>query len=122
MLASGQLLLQFLDAMKAMPTVLSRDDQQQFLDIWIRWLTVSEPLDLFTPKAHLMVHLILRAGFHGNPLSYQCFLDESLNSVLKKTARNCHQAKFESSLMLKLEVVLRRKEATEQQAKRRRQR
>ena len=61
------------------------------------------------PKHHLMLHMLALVWWHGNPLSYSTWLDESLNTDLKKTLRNCHQHCFESSAFAKMEDVLSRR-------------
>eukprot|EP00969_Alexandrium_andersonii_P145658 6442095-Alexandrium_andersonii.AAC.1 len=65
------------------------------LDSWKRFLALSLALGIGIPKSHLMVHLIPRAQQLGNLLLYQRFLDESLNSELKRAVRLCHQARFD---------------------------
>ena len=37
---------------------------------------------------------IYSIGFHGSPKMYNCFLDESLNSLLRSLAVYAHRAKF----------------------------
>lgn len=82
--------------------------QQELLDLWKSYLTMARPLGSFTPKAHLMIHMILRASALGNPTSYSTFLDESLNSRLKSVLRFVHQANFERLGLLKLNEALSR--------------
>ena len=64
------------------------------------------PLDIYTPKAHLMYRLILRCVQQGNPWSYHTFYVEGLNKLLKKTFRLCHQGTFEYMAMAKLSELL----------------
>eukprot|EP00969_Alexandrium_andersonii_P042193 1850911-Alexandrium_andersonii.AAC.1 len=53
-----------------------------------------------------MLHLALRARVMGNPLLYQTFLDESLNSALKRCLRQCHQRRFEAMGLCKINALL----------------
>ena len=60
------------------------------------------------PKHHLVLHMLVMVDWHGSPLSYSTWLDESLNKDLKKTLRNCHQHNFESTAFAKMDDVLER--------------
>ena len=66
-------------------------DTQSLLDTWKRIMKLSGLLLVGVPKTHLMLHCILRSRYLGNPVWYQCFVDESLNSTLKQVLRLCHQ-------------------------------
>ena len=55
-----------------------------------------------------MYHLIRRAAYQGNPWTYTVFLDESLNKLLKRMLRLCHQVKFEVMALAKGKELLRR--------------
>ena len=39
------------------------------------------------PKWHMVIHMLQRAVYQGNPTFYMVFYDESLNKLLKKTLR-----------------------------------
>ena len=105
---SGQLLLQFLDTLKKCNANVTLLEQQSLLDIWKRFMKVVEPLEMYTPKFHLMYHLVRRLAFQGNALLYQTFVDESLNKTLKKVLRLCHQCAFERMALVKLAEALSR--------------
>ena len=81
---------------------------QAMLDLWARRLRYVEDVDIALPKHHLMVHVIHRAPFHGNPWKYTTFLDESPKKDLKMTLRLCRQCNFEAMALSKLEAVLTR--------------
>ena len=68
------------------------------------------PEDLRTPKLHLMVHLVLRAAWFGNPVLTHTFRDEGLNQMLKKVCRHCHSNNFEETAFWKMHRVLEREE------------
>jgi hypothetical protein len=53
----------------------------------------------FSPKWHLMLHLVSRAWQWGNPAYYGTFLDESLNGRLARMAATCHRMTWHSSVV-----------------------
>ena len=57
--------------------------------------------DCFTPKHHLMFHLIHRTNFQGNPTKYATWLDESLNKQLKQCCKHASMITFERVVLLK---------------------
>lgn len=71
-------------------------------------MTLVAQLEIYTPKFHLMFHLILRTADQGNPVFYATFLDESLNSTLKKALSLGHQANFERLGLMTMDETLRR--------------
>lgn len=103
---AGQLMVVFIDTCKSVKGAVSIGKQQLMLDTYTRIIVLLEPLDMAIPKFHLMLHLIQRCGFLGSPVVYQCFLDESLNSTLKKCLRLAHTQTFELTGLLKLGEVL----------------
>lgn len=105
---AGDLLVRFMNILRACGPLVSTAVAQELLDCWKQVLRVGAQLDILTPKAHLMVHMILRAPALGSPLSYHTFYDESLNKQLKRVVRLVHQSTFETLGMLKLKEVLAR--------------
>ena len=95
--------------LKYVPAVLTTEHQQALLDVWKRVLAIGQTTRVVTPKSHLIVHLILRAGWLGNPLLYSTFEDESLNKTLKRVLRLVHQQNFERMGLVKLREVLARR-------------
>ena len=79
---------------------------QDMSDCWSRHVALMSDYGVFTPKSHLMAHVIHRAPTHGNPWLYACFLDEGLNKQLKSCLRLCHQANFEAMAFVKIEQTL----------------
>ena len=108
LLACGQILLSFVSKLKSWPVRLTFAWIGELLDLWKRFCSLAEDLDISTPKVHLMYHLILRSADHGNPWRYHTFLDEGLNRKLKRTLRLCHQATFESMALVKINDLLAR--------------
>ena len=69
------------------------------MDSWVRYMVLMQNFEVDIPKAHMVFHMIRRAGYLGNPMRYAVFLDESLNKNLKNCLRLIHQARFEISAM-----------------------
>ncbi len=103
---SGSLLRQYVELLKSAPMNLSPSQLQASTGLWCRFMTLIRPLDIYTPKAHLMIHVNHRTRQQGNPWRYTTFLDESLNKELKKVLRNVHQSNFETLAYAKLGQVL----------------
>ena len=47
------------------------------------------------PKRHLLMHLVERSHYHGNPASYAVWMDESLNRTLANISRSAHRSVWE---------------------------
>ena len=62
--------------------------------------------EAFVPKHHLMVHLLHRSGYFGNPRFYSEWLDESLNKTLKSACRLTSQSTFENSVLTRMQSIL----------------
>ena len=73
-----------------------------------RFVRLTLPLEVATPKFHLMYNVFLRMGEQGNPIRYQTFVDEGLNKTLKSVLRLCHQSAFERMALVKMAETLRR--------------
>ena len=71
-------------------------------------VALMQPYDVYTPKHHLMWHVLIRMGYQGNPSFYSNWVDEDLNKKLKACCRNVSQSTFESTVLLKMREVLRR--------------
>lgn len=63
--------------------------RQDILSDYKRFLAMTTDSRLMhcIPKFHMIVHMIMRSTYQGNPTYYMVFLDESLNKLLKKTLR-----------------------------------
>ncbi len=82
---------------------------QQSYDLWLRFCVATHEMeDLFTPKRHLVAHLLGKLGLLGNPQQYANWLDESLNKDLKRSCRIVSQSTFERFLLLRMRELLRR--------------
>ena len=103
---SGTLLLSFLSDMKSCPAVVPVNVQQSSLGKLKRFLRLTRDLSIEIPKTHLVLHMILRMGYLGNPFTYHTFEDDGVNKILKKVLRNVHQCTFETMALAKMSEVL----------------
>jgi len=69
-------------------------------------MALMVPFDCFTPKHHIMFHLLAKSGFQGSPMLYATWLDESLNKLLKQGCKNAGSATFYPSVLLKMRDLL----------------
>lgn len=107
-LEAGPFLVGFMLRLQKCGPVISVAEAQDLMDRWKNWMACAEELSAYTPKAHLMYHLILRSLRMGNPVNYSAFTDESLNRTLRDCLRLCHQRNFELLGMLKVTALLKR--------------
>ena len=73
---------------------------------WNRYQILTEPWEIDTPKNHLMFHINHRSEYTGNPWGHNCFEDESLNKLLKRCLRLCHQMNFEQRAFERISHLL----------------
>ena len=107
---SGKCLIQYVELLKSHGPKLPDYAHRRMVEIWGRYVALTEPWNINTPKVHLMFELHHRAPWFGNPWWYHTFLDEGLNKVLKRVLRLCHQRNFEWLAMLKAKAALRRRD------------
>ena len=91
-LESGKHLFAFAEELKACGWNVPVAVRQRCLDHLKTFIRVAEPLGIHTPKTHLLLHMIIRSAYFGNPWKYSTCLDESLNKTLKRTLFYCHQS------------------------------
>ena len=65
---SGGLLFRILENLKSYGMSPSVLEQQLCLDMYKRFVRLTLPLEVATPKFHLMYHVFLRMGEQGNPI------------------------------------------------------
>ena len=71
------------------------DIPKELLDYYKRFVVLADVYMFWTPKAHLMFHLLYRASILGCPADYSTWEDESMNRWLKACLRMVSQANFE---------------------------
>ena len=62
--------------------------------------------DMQAPKRHIVLHLLRRVPFLGNPRFYATWTDEGLNKVLKAATRGVSQATVELNVLGNMKRVL----------------
>ena len=93
---------------KAADTVMGADDVVMSLGLLKRYMVLTACYeDLLLPKRHIMLHMLLRTAWFGNPNLYATWLSESLNKLLKKSCRNASQGTFDSQVLLRMYDLLR---------------
>ena len=108
LIGAAEALVNFMDIVHKSPVQMSGPQVAALLEEWKRHMALIRRLDvsIFTPKHHLMVHLILRAIFQGNPSFAAVWRDEGYNKNLKQCLRNVHQMNFESRGLIKFKALL----------------
>ena len=76
------------------------------MDLYVRHMALMVPFECFTPKHHILYHLLVKTGVQGNPLAYSTWLDESLNKTLKQACKNASAATFYPSVLLRMRDLL----------------
>ena len=86
-----------------------KDDCSNYvLAAYVEHVALVAPFDVYTPKHHLLFHLVHGSSFHGNPRAYANWEDESLNRLLKATCRDVSQMSFDASVLARVRELLRR--------------
>ena len=86
---------------------------QQMFDCFILHTKYLERSDVgMLPKHHAWGHVVMDTAEVGNPRTFSCFLDESINCIVARIAEKCHRLTFEVSIFRRLAVLpwLRRSE------------
>ncbi len=79
-IGAGLTLRRYLETTRARLSRMSTEAQQQLMDAGIRFLQFREAAKLrYTPKLHLMTHLLVDVVRFGNSLDTACWSDESMN-------------------------------------------
>jgi hypothetical protein len=79
---------------------------KEAMDLYVRHIGLLVVFESYTPKHHLLFHLLQKSDFHGNPSYYATWLDESLNKTLKSACKNACSAIFEGSTLLRMRELL----------------
>jgi hypothetical protein len=77
------------------------------MERYVLHVALMQPLGVYTPKHHIVFHLLKNAGRQGNPLIYATWLDESLNKVLKSACKNAAAVTFYPSVLMRMRELLR---------------
>ena len=88
---------------------LTGSAQQRAFNFYCEHMQLMAPEDAFTPKHHIMMHLLVNTRDLGNPLLYATWRDEALNKTLKLACRETSRTGFERTLLLRMREILRPK-------------
>jgi hypothetical protein len=88
---------------------IPESQQKLCFELYAKYIGLMEEDDIFTPKNHLVFHLLDRLEFQGNCKIYATWLDEGLNKTLKMVCRQTSQATFEQSVLVRMYRVLNEK-------------
>ena len=90
---------------KAGMTIPQRQTQLGF-ELYSKFMVLMEPYDAFTPKHHMVYHLLGNLAFFGNPRLYSTWFDESLNKLFKRVCKDTNQYNFEKAILLRMRRLL----------------
>lgn len=80
---------------------------QRCWELYARFCEMTDHLDeLLLPKRHLFAHLLEGLGFRGNPKFYANWRDEGLNKLLRSSCRHQSQSTFDSSILVRMDILL----------------
>ena len=78
----------------------------EIMEECIKHLSLAEDAGMkLLPKHHQWVHCNLRSWHFGNPKSYSCFLDESLNANLASIAKSSHRSTWWKTIFYKVRLL-----------------
>ena len=89
------------------PVMLPEATVQRCWELYARFCEITDHLEeLLIPKRHIFAHLLEGLGFRGNPNCHTNWLDEGLNKMLRSACRQQSQSTFDSSLLVRMDVLL----------------
>ena len=86
--------------------VISPADQKNAFEYYSRHMALMRTYEVFTPKHHIIFHMLKKMDYQGNPALYATWLDESLNKMLKKSCKETSQMTFEITILMRMRRVL----------------
>ena len=107
LLHAGECLQRMVQIWGAYSWTIPAVEQEQLFASYNMHIALMATFDVYTPKHHIIYHLLEKTDYQGNPREYACWLDESLNRLLKGACRNVSQATFEQSVLLAMRELLR---------------
>ena len=81
--------------------------RQEALDEYGKHVALMQPFNVYTPKHHIVFHLVQASRWLGNPAKYSTWKDEALNKVLKSACRHACAARFDTVVLLRMRELLR---------------
>jgi hypothetical protein len=105
---AGSALLRMVDIWDSCGRVMEATASRAAFEQYQTHMTCMEPDDMFTPKHHILFHLLYRSGQLGNPRYYASWQSEAKNKLLKSSCRAVSQATFEATVLFRMKHVLRK--------------
>ena len=76
------------------------------MERYVLHIALMTPLAVFTPKHHIVFHLLHNMQRQGNPGVYATWLDESLNKTLKVACKHASASTFYPAVLLRMRELL----------------
>lgn len=106
LLAAGEALEEYMQILKSSAFRVPLEKCARLLFLCLRFLRVMQRAGFKDmPKAHMFVHVTKRARFCGNPISYSCFRDETLNLTLANIASSSHRVSWHEAVFLRVRLL-----------------
>ena len=106
MLVAGESVVAMVEIWKRCGRVIGRADHEQLFALYRRHMEEIRSFGIYSPKHHLVWHLLFNSIYQGNPNVYSNWLDEALNKTLKACCRLTSQLTFEVSVLLRVRAHL----------------
>ena len=103
---AGSALLRLVDIWDNCGRIIPAAARQECFVVYQTHMALMEPEGVFIPKHHIILHLLLRSDFFGNPKCYSAWLSEAKNRLLKQACRDTSQATFDASVLLRMQKLL----------------
>lgn len=107
MLDAARALARMCECFERSTWVMDAPTMQEAMDAWKEHCARTSHLpELFTPKRHVIVHMLQGMAWYGNPRFYANWVDEGLNKTLKMACRLISQVTFEAGLLLRMPAIM----------------
>ncbi len=103
---AGSSLLRIVEIWDSSGRVMDTAARQSAFEQYQTHMACMEPEDAYTPKHHILFHLLYRSDKLGNPRYYASWQSEAKNKLLKLSCRAVSQATFEATVLFRMKHVL----------------
>jgi hypothetical protein len=103
---AGSALLRLVEIWDSCGRVMDAAARQSAFEQYQLHMACMEADDAYTPKHHILFHLLYRSDWLGNPRFYASWQSEAKNKLLKASCRNVSQATFEATVLFRMKSVL----------------
>jgi hypothetical protein len=105
---AGMSLVQMVEVLSAHGVRMPPAAIQTCFDLYERHMVLTDGMpELLFPKRHIVTHMLESMSYLGRPRIFATWLGELLNKVLKGACRSVSQATFETSLLARMDSLLR---------------